>query len=546
MDDKFDELWVIEAPGKISTIKGILERLGVNAWVIATKGHFICMPDRLTPMGVDSEFHEFERKPRDIKRIKKMREMAVKSKRVIVASDADQEGDVIAWDVMDMIGDVQPDVFRVRLKGMDDESVKDAMSSMSLVKKSDAVPGRTRALIDRVIGATFSGGGVAVGRVGTALLGLVSRDKPTTVYINLMAPDKKGGAPWKATTAVEAPLTPQVAKALVDLSLPAMSMEKQQAHKYRPAHMGDIMIRASDKLGMSPGETARAMQRSYESGKLSYPRSGSHGMSPLVSAKIKKILEKNMSGYKFDDKNVETKDEDEVHDSPYPIGDVNFSHKPENQGDDDAIRTMIAQDLVKTGQKHIRMVPGTDVLRQFLIKKGFGAKVAEFVSKLNWHKDEGPQFPGKQKWGKSEVYTRPASAVLLEKAMDAKLGKPSTWGNHIDNFLKRGLVDANLSLTNKGREWIERSPEALLDPKVSAAIEKACDHKITKQPEGMEPWEYLSREIIKRLPQEIAVPIIRSLKENGVQPRVDFRKQADEVTEDVMKEKDELVARIPN
>ena len=53
---------------------------------------------------------------------------------------------------------------------MDEESVK-SLQNQSPVTKSDAV-GVERALVDRMIGSTFSGDGKGVGRVLTALLGV--------------------------------------------------------------------------------------------------------------------------------------------------------------------------------------------------------------------------------------------------------------------------------------------------------------------------------------------------------------------------------------
>ena len=68
----------------------------------------------------------------------------------------------------------------------------------------------------------------------------------------------------------------------------------------------------------------------------------------------------------------------------------------------------------------------------------------------------------------------------LESAVEMGLGKPSTWAKHIDGLFERGLVDDNLNLTQKGREWADHAPEELLDPRISAAIEKACDRMISE------------------------------------------------------------------
>src|SRR3546814_3219567 len=70
---------------------------------------------------------------------------------------------------------------------MDAESIREAIVNPSPVRREDAIPGRTRAIIDRLVGATFSANGVAVGRVGTAILGLVAQQPPAVRKLRLAA-----------------------------------------------------------------------------------------------------------------------------------------------------------------------------------------------------------------------------------------------------------------------------------------------------------------------------------------------------------------------
>src|SRR3546814_10398403 len=66
-----------------------------------------------------------------------------------------------------------------------------------------------------------------------------------------------------------------------------------------PGHMGDIMVRAGDTLGIGPREAERSMQRVYEGGLLSYPRAGSRGVSRTVARKLAKLFKD--AGQRFDD-----------------------------------------------------------------------------------------------------------------------------------------------------------------------------------------------------------------------------------------------------
>src|SRR5690606_11330657 len=145
----------------------------------------------------------------------RIRTEALAATRVYIATDADQEGDVIAWDVAELISDIHNEPLRVRLKGMDEDSVRDAIEMALPVSKRDAVAGRTRAIVDRMIGAVFSKDGIAVGRVGTALLGVVDKTQPVVGRLRLVAPSKQGGRPWIADCEIRAPICHAVANKLV-------------------------------------------------------------------------------------------------------------------------------------------------------------------------------------------------------------------------------------------------------------------------------------------------------------------------------------------
>lgn len=513
-------LWVIEAPGKIADIKRIVSSLGYEITVFATKGHFMEMPETLSDLGIDNRLHDYKRQPKDKERITVLRTMAQEAGSVFIATDADSEGDVIAWDVHEALSGLDILISRVRLKGMDVDSVREAIENRDVVCKEDAIPGRTRAILDRMIGSVFSKEGVAVGRVSTALLGLIQAEKPSVKRLTLTALDKNGGAPWVAYTDIKEPLTIAIADALLDITFPAMTMNYENPHVYPPNHMGDIMVRAADSLDLSPQETAQSMQRLYETSRLSYPRSGSRGLSRTAAGKIKSLFSRNHGNFQIRD--VVDKTQADTHDAPYPIGTVNTHDNPVRLGADEGVRTLIARDLVKTGQKHKEQTPVLTGMKTFLLNQGFSESVATFVSGLHWHRNHGPAYPGKERWPEAGVTTRRPDGVLLEAALNAGLGRPSTWGKHIGTFLEKGLVDDNLELTQKGHEWIRKSPPELLNPALSAAIERVCENnKNIRVKEGIdkEPWEVLAGKIISSLPASLKEPLIQSVSLIGPQER---------------------------
>ena len=149
------KMFVIEAPGNIC-FRTLLSKIGVEATVVATR-HLYSFPKDLSDLGIDDVFNEAKRKSHNDVAIKFIRDAAQKVENIYIATDADNEGDVIAWDVHELLKDICPNIYRVKLKGMDEESVKESLQNVSPVTKSDAVPGRTRALVDRMIVAPAMG-----------------------------------------------------------------------------------------------------------------------------------------------------------------------------------------------------------------------------------------------------------------------------------------------------------------------------------------------------------------------------------------------------
>jgi DNA topoisomerase-1 len=516
------DLFIIEAPGKARQLEELLQGLGIEAKVQATKGHLYEMPKRATPLGIDAGFRDFERKLIDPQIGVRLREAAMESDNVFVATDADQEGDVIAWDVAELLSDIHSTPFRVRLRGMDPDSIKEAIDGASLVSKRDAVPGRTRAIVDRMIGGVFSNNGVAVGRIGSALLGVIRDEAPATRRVLLVAPSKDNGRPWTAECDIKAPITEDIAKKLVAVRFPPLDVEsRENSTPTAPANMGQIMVRAGDELDMSPKEASTSLQKLYEAGRMSYPRAGSKGISKSVMRKIARELKK--AGYDFNEEKTPDKKAGDVHDAPYPIGSVQAQQDPVRQGHEEGLRTLVARDLIKTGQTHIHEKGVGATAAAHLRSKGFAPEVCEYVGKLHWRRETGPRYPGQESWPKSKTWSRRPDTVLLEAAVEKGLGRPSTWANHITKFMERQLVDDDLQLTAKGREWIARTPPILLNPQISAAIEQACERTVAGMMEDpdREPWEILSEKIVTVLPPEVSRPLLETIDQEPLRPKPD-------------------------
>lgn len=202
MMHKSKPLVVIEAPGKIRRLTSLLRASGIGADVWATRGHFCQNPASLWPLCLDAALQETARCFDPI-RAEELLGLA-RNRSVIIATDCDQEGEVIARDVTTVVRDVATNVSRVRLHALDAQGVRAAFADIKPINVAGANSGDARRIIDRLIGSTFSGNGRPVGRVFSAALGALSRTDPVIGHVTLTLPACDGGAHFVARVPVTA------------------------------------------------------------------------------------------------------------------------------------------------------------------------------------------------------------------------------------------------------------------------------------------------------------------------------------------------------
>ncbi len=335
----------------------------------------------------------------------------------------------------------------------------------------------------------------------------------TTLRLRLSAPCAEGGKPWVADAAALPPLSRDSAERLAALSLPALRLLGVAGEETRPpGHTGDILLRASDMLGMSPSEAMGSLQRNYEAGRMSYPRSASRALTDAAAARIDEIVRR--ANQMFDAGRVARKGGSDVHDAPHPVGPApELSRDPTRLDPDEGLRVLVARDLVRSGQVQVMEAPDLSPVRSLLEGLGIDQLIVEAVCAMPWRREKGPRYPGQESYLRSETYERLPAAVLLERVIEAGLGRPSTWANHVEGFLSRGLVDAEMRLTEKGRRWMAASPHGLLNPRVSAAVERAFEVRRLRGEAlpGEEPWETVARRIVTALPPELRVPALEAV-----------------------------------
>jgi len=288
------DLIVIEAPGKIRRMHEIFESLGLKVDVIATLGHLLDNPRQFSQPAINIENGRFIEPLRTPVRPDVMRrlDLALSSctGRVLVATDIDREGDVIAHDIATRHRELncKAPIWRLRLSALSSASLTTALEMLSPIVEADATPGTARRITDRLITEQCSDMGkfLPVGRVQTAALELIERGISQTV-VTLPLPAEQG-IPFSASISIPSGVTP--ADLIKQLSSQCVRGTQIITEVMTPPPTGDAALLAvSTQLKIGITESARLLQELYEQGHISYHRSLGTGYSAETRERLSRF-----------------------------------------------------------------------------------------------------------------------------------------------------------------------------------------------------------------------------------------------------------------
>lgn len=447
------KLFVIEAPGKVKALTDTLKKLGVGKFeVFGTKGHMFTMPASLDPLGIDEDYNEnlIEVRSKDI--VEELIEKAKSAKSVYVATDPDYEGDVIASDVEKVVRRYCSNILRIRMLGFDADSVSSAIKNATAVNHSDANPGIARRVVDRIIGATLSNPPyIYMGRVQSSLLSTLVQKDPVIGYVNASIPCKTGGF-FEAKIPVTRKNKERIELITDKLSnIPSVPVKEERVIKLKPASLwdcGNTVIEVSKQTGIPVKQVVDHMQRLYEDGKMSYPRSDSANLSVAGSNKASNLARKYGVSYSAPEHIVENDMVQGAHESPHPLVDIDVTLDLDKLSPEQSVLSVIARNHLLAGNKNLFAKVATPDL----------SSLEEDVSYIAWRKIEYKNLPWSvRNWISKDTYfeAEPLDRIILRMMKDGNLGRPSTYVNHIDKFISRKLVNEFAELTGKGKIWAD-------------------------------------------------------------------------------------------
>ena len=257
----------------------------------------------------DKEYHD---DPAALKQLKVIRSCFDKADRIIVATDAGREGELIFRYIYQHFGCKKP-FDRLWISSLTDKAIREGLSNLKPGSHYDNLyySAKARSEADWLVGINASRalsivrkGGYSLGRVQTPTLAMVcrryieNRDFSSVPYWKLSALMEKEGLSLKAVGIIdyesEASAQTALAQLLSQSRLKVESVTRQVGHTAPPLlyDLTALQKDANRRHGFSADKTLSIAQSLYEKKITTYPRTGSRYISEDVFEEVPALLHK--------------------------------------------------------------------------------------------------------------------------------------------------------------------------------------------------------------------------------------------------------------
>lgn len=467
-------LVIVEAAGKVDSLKRELKGIGLFADVMATVGHIADNPKSLVPVALDDELRElsYAFRPDREALLEKIRRAAVGADRIFVATDDDQEGDVIAHDVSRLLSEHTDKLFRVRLRAITGPELHNAFTGdLSRSFEPFARNGVCRRIVDRAIGSTFTYVNgkhtVPVGRVQSSLLASIAAHPPEAGRYTLsvkIGDESVFGASVPIFSAGDLAKYERIAAALAKGQARTLRHVEEQEPVSSPWGYEEVVAQISERLRRPIDEAADLFQDAYEKGRVSYPRVRTGAYTPEAVEVGVAIAQNNRCSFARDalplrevgEGGVTPHECPRVYDEDLVLGRTLSVLDPT-----EAVAVLVARNMIECGQvTNVRkLTVEVDGMELTLQCRPDGLR-------RNWKRPE-PETG-------YHAHTR---EVAILRYMGARnLGRPSTVVGHAVRLVQRGLIEDTgiaVELNERGRRWLARAVETGFTAETSSEMERA-------------------------------------------------------------------------
>lgn len=488
-------LIIVESPNKTKKIESFL---GAGFKCMASVGHIRDLPESaegenslgVVPPDFKPQYVVTERGKQVVAKLKAA---VAQSDVVFLATDADREGEAIAWHLQQALG--LKAAQRITFQEITEKAVKEALRQPRTIDTKLVVAQETRRVLDRLVGYMVSpalckqsGQRLSAGRVQSVALRIVADREadirnftPTTHYGARVAFGNPSdtGAVWTADWNVK-PMLKAGDEYMLDAALAERiaalrqftvdSCETKETSKAPPAPFTTSTMQqaASVALGMNIDEAMSAAQKLFEQGAITYHRSDATNLADSALAEL--ATEAGKRGLTVVQPPRRWKAKDGAQEAHEAIRPTHFD--VEDAGTTDAERglyRLIWQRTMACQLEAARYTVRTAVLSsqldgkrvefiakgRTLVYKGWRGFLADDVLDDDEKKDESANNPvpqlakgsaqtahsGKLVTQQTKAPSRYTQASLVAKLEAEGVGRPSTYAAIIKTNFNRGYFD---------------------------------------------------------------------------------------------------------
>lgn len=351
-------LVIVESPGKIKSVE---KYLGKDYTVLASVGHIMDLPSNKLSIDIENNFKPTYKVSTNKKSVvEKIKKKYKEVDEVLIATDKDREGEMIAWSIAHVLKLKNPK--RLLFDSITKEQLQKAVKNPGTIDNKLVDAQKTRRLLDRLLGYKLTPvlwrnvkPKLSTGRVQSVVVRLLidreeeidkffdgdinsffkvngnfynKKDK----YVSVLNENKK------TSKTVKLPFEKNV-KALLTkckssiFTVDNVSKRKSTSNPSRPYTTSTLQQDAGNKIGMSVKRTMMAAQHLYEAGLITYMRTDSVHLSKDAISKISEFIKKEYGNKYLRVVNYKAKscNTQEAHEAVRPT-DVTKQYVIENKG----------------------------------------------------------------------------------------------------------------------------------------------------------------------------------------------------------------------
>lgn len=516
---------VIEAPGKIAVFQALIgEILDKPFKVVATRGRLYDMPEERPSADHEPSAHDlipvhpavFERLEREFSGCNT----------VLLMTDNDVEGEVIAHQVSTLIPE-GVHAFRIRFNSLCKSTIEKAIESPDAINPGMVSSGLAKRIFDYTIGKSVSpehlaqNFGVAIGSVISPLLNKMAEGNIPIGAVTKSVADSNGDQ-WT----LRIPFYPGEADEMAMVSEYLCGISEASIHAIEESDLPDPAApmtgpEALEKLSLAThscvSDVEASLQRSYEKGELSYPRSDSYYLSAETTQQLKALA---------DHFGIDGFDPEFLHEKAMQKSQVGGNRRSQDAHEaihtidykipmyssmadlhlDDQVKALLARHMFRSGQKDRRITNRKGRIDASIKNEGLLRYLQPYLDRIVLeqrlsyrkglnrvqHVDDVSKpmgIPiGKKVNDTTSLITYPNDVRIL-KGLDALgIGRPSTVAGHATSISSR-FMDEQGKVNKKGHmvimttrqlvpNLLKKEPQEVVDFLINNIENKELDYEV--------------------------------------------------------------------